>query len=456
MNEEQRCPNCFKGSIASGTCPVCGYGRQEEKPNPLRLPEMFLLENRYLIGRVLGCGGFGITYKSFDVLNQSCCAIKEFVPRGIVTREEHEMELHVTSNSNIEDFEHGKKRFMDEAEVLKKLTDVPEVVQITDYFTQNNTAYFVMEYLEGATLKQLMATFGGKIPLSEAEPIFYRAGMALDQVHKKAGIFHRDISPDNIMVNQNGRVKLIDFGNAKYIIGKNSQTLSVILKHGYAPPEQYSSTSSQGSYTDVYALAATFYYAVSGVMVARAPERFTGEEYRPLNEVNPEVGEEVSRAVDQALILNKKNRTQSVAELVSVFGPDQNTQDRTQVIRVWPAPPQISEAPAAVSHMAPYLRIAGGSQGVSWNIPENTMIKIGRSSERADIVPTKNITVSKEHCELFCDALEKKFYLVDRSTNGTYIGNMRLEKDRTYILGNSGQFSLGNHACDLEVGWRNG
>lgn len=435
MDKEYRCPNCFKGNIETGKCPICGFDRQEEKQNPRRLPEMLMLQERYMVGRILGCGGFGITYKTFDILNQCFCAVKEFIPMGIATRMDHETWLHVTSNSNLEDFEHGKKRFMEEAEVLKKLTDVPEVVQITDYFAGNNTTYFVMEYIEGANLRQLMQTFGGRIPVKDAVSLIYYAGMALEQVHKRAGVFHRDISPDNIMVNQEGKVKLIDFGNAKYIIGKHSQNLSVVLKHGYAPPEQYSSSSSQGSYTDVYALAATFYYAVSGIMVPSAPDRFGGESYRPLKEIVPEIGAGISDAVDRALVLNAKQRTQSAAEFVSAFYLA-DTGKRTKE--------------------EPYLRLVGSGKEYSWKIPEDTMVKIGRSNELSDIVPTKDVKVSKEHCNLYFDSKEKRFYLIDyHSTNGTYMKGRRIEQGKTYVLLNGEQFSLGNHICDLEVGWKN-
>ncbi len=434
MNKEYRCPNCFKGNIETGKCRMCGFDRQEEKQNPRRLPEMMLLQERYTTGRILGCGGFGITYKSFDILNQCFCAVKEFIPMGIATRMEHETQLHVTSNSNLGDFEHGKKRFMEEAQVLKKLTDVPEVVQILDYFNQNNTTYFVMEYLEGADLRKLMQTFGGRIPVKDTVSLIYRAGMALDQVHKRAGVFHRDISPDNIMVNQDGEVKLIDFGNAKFIMGKRSQTLSVVLKHGYAPPEQYSSSSSQGSYTDVYALAATFYYAVSGIMVPNAPDRFGGETYRPLKEIVPEIGAEISDAVDHALVLNSKERTQSAAEFVSAFYPAKTGTGAKE---------------------EPYLKLVGNGREYSWKIPENTMVKIGRSNELADIIPTKDVKISKVHCNLYFDSREKRFYLIDyRSTNGTYIKGSRIERGKTHVLLNGEQFSLGNHICDLEVGWK--
>ncbi len=443
MNEEYRCPNCFQGDISSGVCRLCGFDRQEERPNAMRLPEMYPLMDRYLIGRILGSGGFGITYKAFDLASGRLCAVKEFMPIGIVTRNGQEDKLRATSSSFMEDFEHGKKRFMDEALALGKLTDVPEVVQVMDFFMQNNTAYFVMEYIEGANLRQLMRTFGGRIPAEQAMPIFYEAGMALDQVHRRGGIFHRDISPDNIMVTPEGRVRLIDFGSAKNLIGSNSQTLSVILKHGYAPPEQYSSTSRQGSFTDVYAFAATFYFAVSGVMVTNAPDRFGGEEYRPLKELAPAVGARVSDAVDHALLLNSGKRTQYVSEFVSAF----------------PLPTAAAghDAPYAptMGRESPYVKLAGQG-GHSWELPKNQIVKIGRSEGMSDIIPTKDGKVSKLHCELFFDSMEKCFYVIDHSTNGVYVAGRRLEKGRAYALRNGEQFSLGNHICDLEVGWNHG
>ncbi len=515
MKSEYRCPNCFQGDIGTGRCTRCGFRRQEEKQNPMRLPEMSFLGNRYLIGRILGNGGFGITYKAFDVLNQCICAVKEFVPVGVVARQGDGVQVTVTSKSNLEDFEHGKRRFMEEAEVLKKLTDVPEVVQIMDYFMLNNTAYFVMEYIEGATLKQLMRSYGGRIPLPNAMSMIYRAGMALEQVHRRAGIFHRDVSPDNIMVTADNRVKLIDFGNAKHIIGKRSQTLSVILKHGYAPPEQYSSTSSQGSYTDVYSLAVTFYYVATGIMVPPAPDRFGGEEYRPLLEVCPQAGSQISEAVDRALALNSKNRTSSAAEFAYAFYPQlgkaaaypNGTSGGTLALNGQTAPTapcislkgsngaaghfKVSEhaapyqnfadsgrMPAQGGQAAPsqgfadsgrmpaqggqagtvkaYLKLAGMGGGPVWSLPDNQQVMVGRSSGWADIVPTNNQQVSKQHCKLFWDSAEKRFYLTDCSSNGTFIGNERLKKGETYILPNGGQFSLVNHICDLEVRWENG
>lgn len=428
---EEKCPNCFTGDIASGRCPACGFCRQEEKQSHLALPEMYRLENRYLIGRILGCGGFGITYKAYDLLNQCFCAVKEYTPLGIVAREENGTQLAVTSYANRENFEHGKKRFMEESEVLRKLTDIPEVVKVTDYFTQNGTAYFVMEYLEGADLRGLMESFGGKIPLKEALQIIHRVGLALEQVHKRAGIFHRDISPDNIMVDQSGRVKLIDFGSAKHIFGKGNQTFTPILKHGYAPPEQYSSTGKQGSYTDVYALAATFYYIVTGIRLPSAPDRFGGEAYRPLHEVEPTVSAEVSAAVDHALLLDSRQRTQFAAELVASFWQRQDAVRR------------------------PYLR-AGGEGHSAWNIPVNRSVFIGRSTEWSDIVPTKDERISKKHCELFCDSMEGCFYLVDHSKNGIFVDGVRIEKGKTYVLNGGGHFSLGNHILDMEVGWADG
>ncbi len=432
MKEIYKCPNCFQGDIQSGKCTACGYERKDDKENCLRLPEMYILENRYIIGRILGNGGFGITYKAFDILNQCYCAVKEFVPLGVVKRIDCGVQMVVTSSLNLDDFEHGKKRFMQEAQVLKQLTDIPEVVQVMDYFLQNNTAYFVMEHIEGANLKQLMTTYGGTIPLKEASSIIYHAGMALDQVHKRAGIFHRDISPDNIMVSKDGKVKIIDFGNAKHIIGNKSQTLSVILKHGYAPLEQYSSTGSQGSYTDVYALAVTFYYIVTGRMIPDAPDRLGGIEYAKLKELNLSVSQNISDAVDCALMISSKARTQSVAEFIKSF----SSAEKQRVQR----------------RLKPYLKLAGTANHI-WSIPENKIVRIGRSVAWADIIPSSDAGISNKHCELFYDSMEQQFYLIDHSTNGTYVGNKKLVENEVNILFNGERFTLGNHICDLEVGW---
>ncbi len=172
-------------------------------------------------------------------------------------------------------FLHARKRFMDEAMTLKRLAYIPQVVKITDYFYENNSAYFVMEFLRGRTLRQLVGQ-EGPLPLDRALYIIQSAGSALERIHTDIGIFHRDISPENIMLCDGGSVKLIDFGSAKDLSRRTNQQFTIVLKAGYAPPEQYSATTPQGRCSDVYALAGTLYYLLTRSNIPDAPSRISG------------------------------------------------------------------------------------------------------------------------------------------------------------------------------------
>lgn len=427
------CPDCFQKSFRQGKCQNCGFLMQEE--HPLRLPLFTRLKQRYLVGRLIGHGGFGMTYKVYDTIGAKICAVKEFVPLGLVNRMEGKTQIYVTSLENESDFAHGKKRFMDEAKILKQLQGLPETVYVEDYFEENNTVYFVMEYIQGVSLLKLTKAYGGCIPYHMAQSLICRVGNCLEQVHSRGHIFHRDISPDNIMVTQEGEIRLIDFGNAKYLIGSKSQTLSPVLKHGYAPPEQYSSSGKQGSFTDVYALAATFYYIVTGNKVPPSPERFGGRDYIPLQTFNPEIPIYVSEAVDHALNLNSKLRTQTAAEFVRALEGGLQGQ--------------------AVSYGNPYVKLKIPGNEVKWNLPVDQIVVIGRSRKVAQIILSKDDRVSKRHCELYYDSILRCFCLVDVSTNGTFAGGKRLEKGKVYILQKGEKFVIGRNIYVMEVGVEN-
>lgn len=254
--KKEYCPNCFNAIGSMRPCPYCG-NEQFDRKNPLALPVNVVLKNRYVVGRMLGAGGFGITYKCYDLKERKICAIKEYAPSTSATRLSDSLTLTATSVSRQEIFEHGREKFLGEAATLSQLQDIPDVVKIWDCFEMNGTAYFVMEFLSGSTLNGIKKAYGGRIEYSVAYGIILQAAESLGKIHEEGNIFHRDISPENIMVTADLEVKIIDFGTAKYINNQKSQTLSVVLKPGYAPPEQYSTTSKQGAFTDVYALAST-------------------------------------------------------------------------------------------------------------------------------------------------------------------------------------------------------
>ena len=275
-----------------------------------------LRNGRYQVREILGAGGFGVTYLCQDVPNNQLCAIKEYLPEAIAAREVPGCRI-IPQKGRMKEYLHGKKRFFEEALLLMKMKNLPSMVKVWEVFEENNTAYYAMEYLSGKTVKQLMAIAGGRLPWNQALDIVRKTGVALDRMHRQAGIFHRDISPENIMVMPDGSIKIIDFGSAKMLAISENQQFSIVLKPGFAPPEQYSGKMSQGSFTDVYALAGTFYYAASGKKLPAAPNRLMGENYQPLEELVSGCSAGISKTVDRALVLSPQYRIQTMAEFVA-------------------------------------------------------------------------------------------------------------------------------------------
>ncbi|MCD8082481.1 MAG: protein kinase [Clostridiales bacterium] len=319
------CPNCFASGFADGVCAKCGYQtRFEGKVYQRALPPGTVLRQRYYLGRTLGEGGFGITYKAFDYTKQVLCCVKEYAPNEISRRSEKGLSLEVLSESVEPPYRAGLKRFFDETRILSKLENIPSVVDITDVFQENNTAYFVMEYLDGANLQQIVRATRGHLPVQRATDIVLQVAVSMDVIHTKTKIIHRDITPENIFITRRDQVKLIDFGSAKQTQTGMRSGLSVVLKPKFAPPEQYSTEMVQGSFTDVYSLAGTYYYALTGKYIPTAPDRLAGQDYVSLKEMNIGVSAALSDAVDRALALKVNYRTRSmqqfIAEIASGMG----------------------------------------------------------------------------------------------------------------------------------------
>ena len=199
-------------------------------------------------------------------------AIKEYLPQNWATRALGNSEISVYSGNAKENFAHGLKRFVEEAQILAKFNVDSSIVLVHSFFLENATAYIVMEYVEGITLHEFLDRRGGKISYIEIMEIINPVMDALRKVHA-AGILHRDISPDNIYITQNGKVKLLDFGSARYTPGERDKSLSVLFKPGYAPLEQYQTRGEQGAWTDVYGVAATIYRGLTGKTPPEAATR---------------------------------------------------------------------------------------------------------------------------------------------------------------------------------------
>ena len=313
---KQRCLGCMAEYESTfGICPYCGYVPDTAAENPLHLQPGTQLEGRYTIGRVLGYGGFGVAYIAFDnVLNQKV-AIKEYLPSEFATRMSGNCQVSVFSGNKAEQFADGMLKFMDEAKRLAKFQSADGIVRVFDSFEANETAYITMEYLEGETLTAYLDRTG-KISPEQAVTLLEPVAHSLEAVHQ-AGIIHRDIAPDNIFLTSDGRVKLIDFGAARYATTSHSRSLTVIIKAGYSPEEQYRSLGDQGPHTDVYALAAVLYRMVTGATPPDALERRATLENRKRDILLPpskfcKIDSNLENAILNAMNVRIEDRTPSV------------------------------------------------------------------------------------------------------------------------------------------------
>lgn len=292
-----------------------------------------ILKERYKIEEVIGAGGFGITYRAWDPLLQSYVAIKEYYPSGIATRSADSSKVCVPVGQEQREYHRGRIRFLKEAQDVARFQSEPNIVSIYDYLEENDTAYMVMEYLHGCTLKQYIREHGGRLDMDHILHICLSVLDALAVVHK-AGMIHRDISPENIFICEDLTVKLIDFGAAKQVYLDGEQTMSVVLKPGYAPPEQYAKKDKQGPWTDIYALGATLYFAATGEKPEESFGRVLEDTIKPVCEVNPEIPRAMSQVIMRAMSVKIEDRYQTVEAMREALlaGEGQNAQMEPYVI----------------------------------------------------------------------------------------------------------------------------
>ena len=271
------------------------------------------LIGRYTIEGVLGQGGFGITYLGIDELHEKKVAIKEFFPQGIVTRNiEYQDTVTVTFVGEKDNYEKGKERFLKEARTMAKFSKDEGIVKALDFFEINNTAYIVMEYLEGVTLKQYLAE-NKRIDAEDLVELLVPLIESLDEIHSQ-GLIHRDISPDNIMVLPDGRIKLMDFGAARDYTEFGEKSLSIVLKPGYAPPEQYQTHGVQGPWTDIYALCATMYKCITGENPPDAIERVMDDHLKKISAFGIPVLPQIEEAIIKGMSVAANDRYQNVGD----------------------------------------------------------------------------------------------------------------------------------------------
>ena len=338
---QRRCLNCFNlfdivysDKEEREVCPYCGYCEGTPPKESYHLyPGVGLYNNRYVIGTCIGFGGFGITYKAWDNVLETVVAVKEYYPTGLVQRVPGKPQVIIYTGESKEEYMQGLERFLDEAKNMAKFVDNPNIVHVDAFFEENNTAYLVMEYLPGMTLKSYLKSKGGRIGCEEVIPIADAVITALKEIHA-GGIIHRDISPDNIMLCNDGRIKLLDFGAARFSDADQERTRSIILKPGFAPPEQYQAKSKQGPWTDIYALCATVYRAITGVLPDESVNRVIEDTVQSPIQIYSDIPERISNTVMKGMSIYPEIRFSNVDELKKALDGEKKVMEPKKELRV--------------------------------------------------------------------------------------------------------------------------
>lgn len=318
-------------------CPYCGYIRGEKAEEAIHMEPGTMLSDRYLIGRAVGSGGFGVTYIAWDTRTDCKVAVKEYLPSEFATRVPGQSQVTVFSGDKTQQFNDGLDKFMDEARRLAKFQGEKGIVKIYDSFEENGTAYIIMEFLEGETLASYLE-HEGTVPAEHAIGMLMPIMESLAIVHE-AGIIHRDIAPDNIYITNTGDVKLIDFGAARFATTSQSRSLSVIVKPGYSPEEQYRSRGDQGPHTDVYALGAVLYKMITGVTPPDAMKRRAQFEEKhkdilePVSKHTSSITANQETAIMNALNVRVEDRTPDMVALAGELLSDEPVTRRADKIK---------------------------------------------------------------------------------------------------------------------------
>jgi serine/threonine protein kinase len=306
------CLNCFQAKGAFEVCPFCGYVDGTPPEQAYYLHPGVILQGRYVVGTVIGFGGFGATYKAYDAQLGIVVAVKEFYPSGLVSRLPGETQVMIFSGEKQESFQAGLARFLEEARNTAKFRQHPNIVNILTFFEENNTAYIVMEFLDGMSLSSYLRQ-KEKLSPQEAVSIVTPVTEALAAIHGE-GIIHRDIHPANIFITVANQVKVIDFGAAKFSKGQDAQAGDVVVTPGYASPEQYQSKSRQGPFTDIYGLGATFYKMITGETPEEAIDRQHRDHLKKPSALGVEIDHGLDKAIMKAMALKPDLRFRTAAE----------------------------------------------------------------------------------------------------------------------------------------------
>ncbi len=478
------CPHCFLDTT-EGICPRCGFSVAEYETPEKALTPGTIVGGDFKIGRVLGIGGFGITYTGYDKRTGARYAIKEYMPHKIAERRA-DGSLEVSDSKDKEAYTDGLNMFVEESKILDALTHCPNIVQSFCFIYDNSTGYLIMEFLDGVSLKNILRERGTIDPDYALEALL-KTTDALRLVHQR-GIIHRDISPENIMVMPDKSIKLIDFGAARFFVGSTRKDESLILKPGFAPPEQYSDEEKQGEFTDIYALAATYYKLVTGKTPPDARTRAVHDSIERLDCECEGVSHHIGLTIHQALSLNYRQRPQNVDEFLDdLLGrpaysdgspeptnaellqqPTEEIKQQSFFKRMFGEKPEKKEKlvqqevqPEYVgggfvgiaTTVTPFVRVVSGSINLGqWSIPPDHELSLGRDVNQCDLV-INGQSISRKHCTVMYSSSGNYFVLTDYSSNGTFLSDgTRLQPGAAYALDVGSVILLASQNYIMELG----
>lgn len=306
------CMNCFSVKGQYEVCPFCGYAEGTPPEQPHYLTPGTILANHFIVGTAIGFGGFGITYKCFDTTLGVVVAVKEFYPVGLVNRAPGESQVGLLSGDKQQQYRAQLKRFLMEAQSIAQFGKAKDIVNVYDFFEANNTAYIIMEYVDGVLLKDYLDRQGRMEP-DVAMNIITPVIEAVKKIHAK-GIIHRDISPDNIFISGEDAIKVFDFGAAQLNDSSEGMAGEKVIKVGYSAPEQYRDKSRQDFYTDIYSVGAILYQMVTGIKPMESTEREFKDTLKSPAELGVELEPNVDRAIMEAMAVRPELRFQSIQQ----------------------------------------------------------------------------------------------------------------------------------------------
>lgn len=320
FEEQQRCMGCMMPLAWDGRC-SCGFDRKSYLPDSHYLPPgSFLKNGDYMVGKVLGEGGFGITYIGFDQNLLSRIAIKEYYPAGFAGRDisSGNHDVCAYGGDAAEVYRKGLDAFLKEARMLTRFSAMEGIVKVRNLFEENKTAYIVMEYVEGVSVKKYVQR-NGKIAPEQVLKMMEQPIQALQAVHEE-NLVHRDVSADNLMIGQNGKITLIDFGAARSSNVMDEKTRTTICKQGFSALEQYSKEGKQGPWTDVYSICATMYYMLTGIVPKNSTERIVDDMVVPLNQMDDILlAQDKKEAIMTGMKVKSSERFQNMKMLYSAL-----------------------------------------------------------------------------------------------------------------------------------------